>query len=453
MKKTLKKIGKIIGGFFIGLFSFLVLLCIITLIWGGVQMSKGHVYNTLPETPADFVPEVRFVVYTDTHNANDRVADALETSYKLFENDKVYKGVDAIIGLGDFTSVGGEEDFKNYVDTVKQYEKDGTKLINILGNHEMKNKNAVELFKKYFGYEPNTVTEINGFSFIALSGSRHITEWTLPVKDLKWAASELEKAEEKANGKPIFAFQHPHNFGTVYGSTIWCTPQTNPIWAGHSNVVNFSGHSHFPMNDPRSINQSTYTSVGVGGMARFELDKNYIPGQHPDGYDTAAQICICEADSNGRVRIREYDLNSDTFFNDYFIENVNAPDTFAYTYKNLKAHDSKPVFVPGTKATAEKNENGEWVLSFNEAHSNPSGTEPENYIVHHYNITITDENGKKILKNTFIDDYFVIDDDDTADFRIGSDTLVKGKKYTASITAVSAYHLKSDEIKLEFTAE
>lgn len=443
--KIIRIILKTVGRIFGCIFGILALLCIITLCWGGVQISKGSITESLPVVPEDFVPAVRFAVYTDTHNENENVEDAFETLYRLYDKDKAYKGIDAVFGLGDFTSIGEEKDFKNYTDTLKKYEREGTQIINILGNHEMKNKEAPELFRKYFGYEPNTVTEINGFTFIGFSGSPHITEWTFSVKDLKWLAAQLDEAEAKSDGKPIFVMQHPHNFGTVYGSTVWSSPQTNPVWAGHSRVVDFSGHSHFPMNDPRSINQTTYTSIGVGAMARFELDKNYVVGNHPDGYDTAAEICIVEADNNGRVKITGYDLNSDTAFNEYFIENVNDSSTFAYTYKNMKAHDSAPVFAENTEVNAAKNDNGEWVLSYDEAKSN--------YIVHHYNIKIMDEAGKTVWKDTFIDDYFVIDDDDTADVRIGKDTLVKGGKYTAEITAVSAYHLKSEKMTFEFIAE
>lgn len=445
MKKILKGIGKAIGIFFGAIFGFLALCVVVTLCWGGVQASRGSVMNTLPEVPDDFVPEVRFAVYTDTHNENENVADALDTLHTLFADDETYKGVDAVFGLGDFTSIGEENHFEDFVNTLKAHEYEGTQLINILGNHEMKNKNACEYFRKYFGYEPDTVHDINGFTFICFSGSPSLLEWTFSIKDLKWLSDEVDKAVEKADGKPVFVMQHPHNFGTVYGSAVWCDPQINPIYNGKTNVVSFSGHSHFPANDPRSINQSTYTSIGAGAMARFELDKNYVVGQHPDGYDTAAEVIVVEADSAGRVRARGYDLNSDTFFYDYFIENVNDRDTFAYTYKNLKAHDSAPVFDENTAVSVKKNDGGEWVLSFNEAKSN--------YIVHHYNIKITDENGKKVFKDTFIDDYFVIDDDDTADFRIDGGVLEAGRKYTAQITAVSAYHLKSETLKLEFTAE
>ena len=447
MKKALKKTGKIIVRFFVGVFGFLAALCVITLIWGIVQQNRGHVFNALPETPADFVPAVRIVVFSDSHNQNDRVADAIDTAYTLFDADTVYAGVDAFVYNGDFSSVGFEGDYEAFAETYQEHVRPETPFINVIGNHEMKQSNYAELFQKHFGQELNTVTQINGFTLIGFSGERSLTEWTFTPGSLKWLSDALKEAEAAADGDPVFVFQHPHPWGTVYGSTVWGDPQLNVIFGKYANIVDFSGHSHFPMSDPRSINQSLYTSVGCGATRTFELDHNGIVGQHPDGYDLAAEICVVEADHQGRVRIRGYDLNSDTYFCDWFIENVNDRDSFAYTYKNLKAHDAAPVFAENTKAAARRNENGEWVISFDEAQA------AEGYIVHEYKVVIRDENGKKIFSKGFIDDYFVFDDDNTADFRIGTDTLTSGASYTLEVRAESAYHLYSETVWLPFTAE
>lgn len=444
--KVFKIIGKTVAWILIVVIAILAVLCIVTLCWGAAQRMKGKVTENLPSVPEDFVPTVRLVAFTDTHNVNDRVAAAIDKAYLLYDVDPVYAGVDGFFGLGDFTSVGGEGDFKNYADTIHAHVRPETKNITILGNHEMKNKDEYnDLFKKYFGHDPNTVTEINGFSCIAFSGERSLTEWTFTPSSLKWAKEQLDIAEEKAGDRPIFVFQHPHNFGTVYGSSVWCNFQTNVLWNGHNKVVNFSGHSHFPMNDPRSINQSSYTSVGIGAMARFELENNYIVGQHPDGYDTAAQMCIIEANDKGSVRISGFDLNSDSYFCDYFIENVNDPDSFAYTYKNMRAHDSKPVFKENAQAKAYRDGTGEWILSFDEATCN--------FIVHDYKVVIKDEKGKTVLNKNFISDYYLTGGDEKTLFKAGKDTFEAGKTYTMKVTAKSAYHLKSDVFTMTFTAQ
>ena len=409
-------------------------------------IARGEVMN-FPKTPEDFQPAVRFVVFTDSHNQNQNVADAIDTAYDLYDNDSTYAGVDAFFGLGDFSSVGQEGDYANYVKTLNEHVREETKIINIHGNHEFKNNSYKEYFIKYFGYDPDTVTEINGFSCIAFSGERSATEWTFTPSSLTWLDKSIKEAENKADGKAVFVFQHPHAWGTVYGSTYWGDPQLNVIFNKHPGIVDFSGHSHFPMNDPRSILQTTYTTLGCGAMATFELDKNFIPGQHPDGYSPAAQMCIVEADNDGSVRLQGYDLLSDTFFFDYYIDDVNNRDTYAYTYKNLKAHDSAPVFSADACAKAFKNDSGEWVVSFTEAEHQPG------YIVHDYKITIKDENGKSVVSDTFIDDYFVFDDDNTADFRIGTDTLESGKTYKMTVVARSAFRISSDKAEFTFVAE
>ena len=412
---------------------------------GGPLRLVGSTTDGLLVTPDDFVPSVRLVVFTDSHNKNDHVADAIDTAYALFDNDETYPGVDGFFGLGDFSSIGQEGDYVNYVATLKEHVREETPCINIHGNHEFKDDNYREYFIRNFGYDPDTVTEINGFSCIAFSGERGATEWTFTAKSLKWYSNAIKEAEAKANGKAVFTFQHPHPWGTVYGSTIWGDPQINFILFGHNSVVNFSGHSHFPMNDPRSINQTTYTAVGCGATATFELDKNYLPGQHPDGYDPASEMCIVEADNDGSVRIRGYDLLSDTYFCDYYIDDVNNQRTYAYTYRNMKHNDSAPVWDGDLDARAYKNEGGEWIISFNEAHSN--------FIVHEYKVTIRDSRGKKVFSDNFVDDYYVIDDDDTADFRIGTDTLNSGEEYTLTVRAESAYHKYSEKKTVSFIAE
>lgn len=445
MKNIIKKIAKIFGIFFCSAISFLALCCVVTLGWGIVQISRGNVTDGLSVTPDDFKPEVRFVVFTDTHNENENVADAIDTAYALFDNEAVYQGVDAFFGLGDFSSIGTEPDYEAYVQTLKEHIREETVCINVLGNHEFKAENYEEIFEKYFHHETNTVTQINGFSFIAFSGERSLTEWTFTPKSLKWLSDEIHKAEASAGDKPVFVLQHPHPFGTVYGSSLWCTPQLNLVFAGHNKVVNFSGHSHFPFNDPRSINQSTYTSVGVGAMARFELDKNYIVGQHPERYEDAAQFCVVEADGDGSVRIRGYDLLSDSFFCEYYIENINNSDSYAYTYKNMKANDKAPVFGGDALADAAVDDNGDYRISFTHADV------PEGYIVHEYKILIKDENGNEIYKDNIIADYYIIDDVDTQGFTVSKDLLEEGKSYTLTVTAESAYHLYSEPKTMTFS--
>lgn len=446
MKKLITTVIKIICGILGTVVGIVALCCVVTLGWSFVQMSRGELTEALPVIPDDFTPEVRIIAFTDTHNENENVKKAINTAYELFDKDMTYKGIDAFFGLGDFSSIGTENDFIEYKKALDECVRKDTIIINVLGNHEMKHEASPEYFQKHFGHDVNTVTEINGFTCIAFSGDRWLTEWTVSADSLKWLDKEIEKAEETAGDKPVFVFQHPHPFGTVYGSTIWCNPQLNPVFAGHNKVINFSGHSHFPMNDPRSINQTTYTSVGVGAMARFELDKNYIIGQHPEGYEDALQFAVIEADSQGRVRIRGFDVLSETFFCDYFIENVNDPDTYAYTYKNLKAHDEAPSFPEKMTVSAKADTSGGYVLSFCNAEV------AEGFVVHNYRISIKNLSGDEVFNEQIIADYYIVDDSDWTEVVIPSDVLSEKEEYILEITAESAYHKKQESGPIAFIA-
>ena len=439
-----KEIKQWVIGVIFGIFSVLF----VVLPGQGIQHLFGNVSKDLPQTPDTFVPTVRLVIFTDTHNHNDRVADAIDTAYAMFDNDDLYAGVDGFFCLGDFSSIGEKQAYEKYAATISEHVRPETPVVTIHGNHEFKEDHYREYFLECFGYEPDTVTEINGFSCIAFSGERSATEWTFTPKSLKWLSDSIADAEKnRTDNRAIFVFQHPHPWGTVYGSSVWGDPQLNPILSGHPAIVDFSGHSHFPMNDPRSINQSTYTAVGCGAMEYFELDDHFIPGQHPDGYDPADQMTILEADNDGSVRIRGYDLLSDSYFCEYFIDDVNNVGEYGYTYNNMRLHDKAPVFPENAAATAYKNEGGEWVISFDEA------VPAQGYVVHDYWVAIRDEKGKIVLFKSFINDYFVIDEDSTADLRIGTDTLESGKSYTLYVSAESAYHKFSKLEKIPFTAQ
>lgn len=411
---------------------------------GAAQVIGGNVTEGFPQTPADFEPTIRFVVFTDSHNNNARVGAMIDTAYEMFDSAEPYSGIDAFCCLGDFSSIGTEPDYDSFVATLNEHIRPGTRHICILGNHETKQDYSLDMFREKFGYDPYNVTEVNGFSFISMSSYPHVTEWTYPRSSIHWAKEQLAAVEAENDGRAVFVLQHPHNFATVYGSSFYCEPQLNNVWDGHSEVVCFSGHSHFPSCDPRSLNQSDFTNVGCGAMDRFELEKNGMINQHPANFDKAAEFTVVEADNDGSVRIIGYDLLSGICFRDAYIDDVNDVGNYTYSYKNLKHNDPAPEFKAETACSAAQNENGDWILSFDEAE--------DNFIVHSYTVKITDDSGKSVFKEKLLNDYYFFDGMGIADFNIGADTLEKGKNYQVRIVAENAYHRTSEPVTLSVTA-
>jgi len=68
--------------------------------------------------------------------------------------------------------------------------------------------------------------------------------------------------------KPFFYVQHAHLKDTCYGPWAWGHDDgvTTKALADYPNCVAFSGHSHYPLTDERSIWQGAFTSIGAASL-------------------------------------------------------------------------------------------------------------------------------------------------------------------------------------------
>lgn len=296
-----------------------------------------------------FEPVLRFVVTSDIHykvgvdTEVKRFESGMQYAYK-YANSQLYKNIDALYVVGDFANSGSEEEmlmFKNSLDKVIDND---TKIILTMSSHEFKangEETALKLFKKIFNQAPDNHIIINDFHFISIT-----TENGCSIKEKKqqWLKKELVDAVQDYQ-KPVFVFQHPHLSDTVYGSINWGDDDIITILMDYPQVVDFSGHSHAPINDPRSIHQKYFTSCGTGSFSYFELDEfDNIEGTVPSDANNCAQYLIVEVDKQNKVRIIPVDALTENFFNDgHLIEKPWNPDSFEYTDKRYLTAE-KPVF-------------------------------------------------------------------------------------------------------------
>jgi len=271
----------------------------------------------------NFTPILRFVALSDVHYEDEpsvereRMAKALRTANRIADESPVYKGFDALCVVGDFANKGSQAQFAAFKHTLDEGLRPGTRRILSVASHEFMGggpEPAYEKLRRFFGQAPDVHEVIHGYHFISLSPSRG-TSFNQDKRD--WAAAQLALAAADDPRRPIFFFQHPHVTGTVYGSIIWGEDELCPILMNYPQVIDFSGHSHAPVNDPRSIHQQYFTSLGCGTLSYFEndeFDKYYgTCPPAPEGH-RAAQMLIVEADAAGRVRVIPYDILTDQPF-------------------------------------------------------------------------------------------------------------------------------------------
>ncbi len=395
-----------------------------------------------------FNPIIRFTVLSDVHYKDEhsvereRMESAINTSYNLCKNES-YKNMDALYIVGDYSDRGTEKQMTAFKETLDSFVKPGTTVNVSVASHEFFSEGeeaALEKLRRIFKQEPDTHRIINGFHFISVSCTEgcHFRE---PQRD--FAEKALKEAAADNPRKPIFFFQHPHIEDTVYGSIAWGEDELNDILCNYPQIIDFSGHSHAPINDPRSIHQKHFTCLGTGTLSYFEGDEfdKYYGTCFPDCHK-AAQMLIVEADINGRVRIYPYDLITENFFP--YVWKIDEPwniDSFIYTDERYKTNE-KPYFDDGSFINIDKTHDGKIKVVFSQAKT-------DNDYVKGYNVYIKDVNGLVAANKNIWSDYYFYEMPETLSVEFEG---LKSGEYHAEVRAesfwktVSKNNLVSDKI-------
>lgn len=419
----------------------------------GIYSFVAGVREVKTEKPENFQPVLRFAVCSDVHLSKEesglknaeKFRKVFDVAYAEAEKSD-YKSVDAVLVAGDMTEGGRAEEYEVYRELAAECVREGTELLTVMGNHEHieyrdtdNPQKAIEVFKEYVSDEVDFHKVIGGYHFIGVSYDDNGKE-EFKTK-LEWLRAELDKAVADTGDKPIFVMQHPHPALTVYGSVNWANMDIRVVLKDYPQVVDFSGHSHYAANDPRSIHQSTFTAIGCGGITGAMGNLSYISGdEYGDG--ESATFWFCEVDKDGNIRLRLYDVVSDCFFDDidYFLKDVGNKKRRAYTWGRMMAQDTAPTFPDDAKITADINKKGEVSITFPEA----SGY----YRAENYKITLS-SNGEEKDNRVVLSDYTrAIDFEKTVNFG----KLSEGQ-YTVRIRAFSPYAKRGDTLEWGFSVD
>ena len=311
-----------------------------------------------PEDTGDFSPVARFIVTSDSHITtigdvqSFRLQRMIKLGYDIAEKDEEYNSMDAVLVAGDVTDMGTKIAFGSIKAAIKPVIKDGTQfLATVSTSHDDRNlgKESLLLYEEIMGQETDFHRVINGFHFIGVSASKiegeHYSEY-----QKEWLIEQLEAAVADDPSKPVFVIQHEHISNTVYGSSDfegWGMADFAEILKKYPQVIDFSGHSHYPNNDPRSIWQGDYTAVGTGGLYYTELTVDDIKTFHPTDYRFVSTFWVVEIDAENRIRLRAVDLLSKEYLCEYILE---SPFERKYTPEQQIQRSKAPVFENGASA-------------------------------------------------------------------------------------------------------
>lgn len=398
-------------------------------------------------TVDSFSPVLRFMVCSDTHIhglddtlRRDRIAKALDFCYGEAEKDANHSTLDAVLVAGDVTNDGYDEQFASFEEVVQQSLRDETDLLAIVArNHDgYQGKKCRDKISKITGNDADYHVVIGGCHFIGISTSS-LEALRYDLRQRIQLKQQLDEAVKDDPTKPIFVIHHEHVRNTVYGSSNfegWGVNHFSAILKEYPQIVDFSGHSHYPINDPRSIWQGAFTAVGTGSISYMEVTVDKDRTLHPDTYDQSAQAWLVEVDAANRIRLRGFDVNDGVYLCEYLIENVADPSTYVYTPENQKDKSSAPAFSPAARlAVAKKGD--QYVVTC------PKADSTDGRPIELYRIRVQNENGKEVFSKYIVNNYWLPADKwlDSVDFEIDAKP-----GYQVSVVAENVYDMASQPL-------
>ncbi len=433
---------------FFSQFIFKFLSSILSFTFAFTGTGGGLVPEEDLKTPDDFNPILRFIACSDIHLNGDETQQAAKRFATLF-NDMYeyadsceYKNIDAFVIAGDFTGGGAEKEYQLFNKIIEKNKREHTQILTILGNHEFIDYRDVDasvgydVFRKYINENVDTDVVINGYHFIGVSYDDNGKSFSGKIK---WLDERLAKATQEDPSKPIFVYQHPHAFLTVYGSVNWGDMDLRNVLSKYPQVVDFSGHSHYAASDPRSIWQGDFTAVGCGSLSAFMGNLNYIEGDE-DAPGNSGGAWLVECDAQGNVSMKLYDIENRMFFNniDYYFTDLSNSSNRTHSWQQQKARDTAPQFLDEATINSYIDENGNTIITFPEANGY--------YPAENYKITVT-QNLKIVYEKTIISEYVRATDDDVS-ANIGQ--LPQGD-YKVKVVAYSPYAQKGGTLTTTIT--
>ncbi|NGP44525.1 phosphatase [Bacillaceae bacterium SIJ1] len=266
-------------------------------------------------------PDLVFPVISDVH-INPQGGGLNYFQNTLEQLNREVPNQDAFIVNGDLTDYGTVEEYDHFMNLYNQYRQTNAESMFTIGNHEYWNDLSAEGSQQRFCDKTNMESiyvhkVIKGYHFILL-GTETI-QGQYSGKQIEWLKKRLEKANADDWKKPIFVFHHFPLEGTIYGSQY--SYDNNEILYNalkpYPQVISFSGHTHYPLDDPRIIHQKDFTSIGSSTGSYIWLDKGRIQGEVPVGASFLNQALIVEVHKN-KVIIKRRDIHNDDWTGEPF---------------------------------------------------------------------------------------------------------------------------------------
>ena len=399
-----------------------------------------------------FLPAFRFAICSDAHIEGVdtpgyiRLKKAIDYSLAFASDNKNYSELDAFLIAGDITNKGTEAEFSAFKEIFDLAAARGLKLLcTVAKGHDsitMKKK-SLPHFRSLTKQETDFHRVIGGYHFIGLSTCRSLPHKHYSYLQKIWLKKQLKKAASVTPDKPVFVLHHEHVKNTVYGSSNfdgWGNRFFNGVFENYPNVVDFSGHSHYPVNDPRSVWQREFTAIGTGSLKYTELTVDDERKVHPPTCEICSNFLIVEADKNSNLHIIGVDCLAGEILCEYYLSNPADKNNRDYTQEKQLSRSKAPEFSGDAEITITQQDDI-YSAVYPKAHST------DGMPVFVYRAEVYDDKGNIVFRGKTVPSYYLYEPEEIVTTSLGK--LEKGR-YKIKVFAENCYKIKSESIETEF---
>ncbi len=190
---------------------------------------------------------------------------------------------DVLLVAGDLADHGVAEVYRIYNELLKEKFGDNIpKQVFCDGNHDFwiaEKQDPAKTFSDFCGYvgqsEDNPYhINIKGYDFIALSTS---DGHTYTQEKLDETDKLLERLTKEQPGKPVFVLTHFPPKDTVSGShNPSGITELLKLFEKYPEVVSFSGHTHYPLEDERTLWQGAFNAIETSTLSYGCIEEEVV---------------------------------------------------------------------------------------------------------------------------------------------------------------------------------
>ena len=392
-------------------------------------------------------PLLVFPVISDIHmnEKSDQTFEKFKTTLKQL-NQLVPKQ-DAFVVVGDLTDNGLLPEYEKFKTAYNAHKQSKAASLIAIGNHDYWNGlseadaqnrflDVTEMPSIYFHQV------IKGYHFIVLGTEDGVTEGTFSAKQIEWMSEQLKQANADDPKKPIFVFHHQPIKDTIYGSE-WGFSKNRDLFydtlKGYPQAITFSGHTHYPLDDPKIIHQKDFTTIGTSTGAYLWLDAGRIQGEVPEGADVLNQALIVEVYEN-KVLIKRRDIHNNDWTGEPFEISYPA-NKRNFKYTDARKDKKPPFFTKDAMLSVVNDMTTSTSLSimFTQA--------KDNLLVHDYKVIVTNTESKEVAKE-YIGFSEFYKDPVPNPLVLNLEGLTPAKTYEIEVYALDAYgNISTNSIK------